>query len=370
MRDPRSPGQLASHGPGTGTPLAPARLPLVSLVVPAYNEAALVLKHVSLLCEYMKTLESRYRWEFLLVDDGSRDGTGDLADTIARERPNVRVIRNRVNQGLGVALRRGFQESRGDFVVTLDLDLSYSPEHIEQLLDALERSGAKVAAASPYARGGRVSHVPWVRRELSRWANRFLSATTKDSPYTLTCMVRGYDGPFLRMLNLRSKGFEINPEIIYKSVVLRAQIEEVPAHLDWKIFKQHERRSSMKILGHIWAVLVSGYLFKPFIFFMLPGFAFMLTTLSSLTWIFVHYPRPDWYAHAPHGLIPRISEALDVAAHDAPNIFFLAIASFLVAVQLLGLGFLALQGKRNFEELFHLNTTIYDALRQKDEHEP
>ena len=243
--------------------------PLVSLVVPAYNEAGILEKHLGALCRHMDTLEDRYRWELILINDGSSDRTGAIAEAFATSRNNIQVLHHVVNFGLGQAFQFAFGRSRGDYVVTLDVDLSYSLEHIDQLLTKIRETRAKIVIASPYMKGGRVSNVPWVRRTLSILANRFLSLTAKNGLSTLTGMVRVYDGRFLRTLNLTSTGMEINPEIIYKAILLRARIEEIPSHLDWHLQNSAgaKRQSSLRVARQVMAVLLSGYLFRPVMFF-------------------------------------------------------------------------------------------------------
>ena len=76
---------------------------------------------------------------------------------------------------------------------------------------------------------------------LSRWANRFLSLATNHSVSTVTGMVRAYDGPFLRSLSLKSMSMEINPEVIYKAMLLNARIDEIPAHLNWELQRRPAR---------------------------------------------------------------------------------------------------------------------------------
>jgi glycosyltransferase involved in cell wall biosynthesis len=236
------PGGVGSEG---GT-FAPSK-PLVSVVVPAFNEAAIVEKNLAALCRYMEGLEDEYRWEIVLVNDGSSDGTGRLGEAFAGTRSNITVLHHPVNFGLGQALKFAFKHCRGEYIVTMDLDLSYSTDHIRRLLTRIRETRAKVVVTSPYMEGGHISNVPWLRRTLSVWANRFLSATAKGSLSTLTGMVRAYDARFLRTLDLRAMGMEINPEIIYKAMMLRARIEEIPAHLDWRLQNAAgpKRKSSM-----------------------------------------------------------------------------------------------------------------------------
>jgi hypothetical protein len=219
--------------------------------------------------------------------------------------------------------------------------------------------------ASPYAEGGRTSNVPWLRRTLSVWANRFLSATAERGLSTLTGMVRVYDARFVRTLNLRSMGMEINPEVIYKAMLLRARIDEVPAHLDWH--RQNaagpRRRSSMRVLGHVVSTLLSGFLFTPFMFFVIPGFALLLFSLYVNAWMLHHFvteyqnfPQVTWF-------FSRASAAVAAAYQQAPHTFFVGLMSLTLAVQFISLGILALQSKRYFEEIFHLGTTIYRCAR-------
>jgi glycosyltransferase involved in cell wall biosynthesis len=155
--------------------------PLVSLVVAAYNEETIMMRNSTLLCEYMESLEDQYSWEMIIVNDGSTDQTGDLAEAFAWGRENIRVFHHAVNFGLGQALRTAFNQCRGDYVVTMDMDLSYSPDHIESLLYTIGETKADVVIASPYMKGGKTSNVPLKRLLLSKCANRFLSFHARDN---------------------------------------------------------------------------------------------------------------------------------------------------------------------------------------------
>ena len=94
---------------------APAQAkPFVSIVIPAYNEASIVEKNLAKLCEYMESLENEYRWELIVVNDGSTDETGELAEAFARSRDNVHVLHHIVNFRLGQAIRFAFNHLKGD----------------------------------------------------------------------------------------------------------------------------------------------------------------------------------------------------------------------------------------------------------------
>src|SRR5437762_6410938 len=128
-----------SAGPATaGGERAPSR-PLVSVVVPAYNEAALIEANLAALYGYMESLEDEYRWEIVVVDDGSTDQTGALAEAFSRGRKNVRVLRHVVNFGAGKAFKFAFNHCRGESFVTMDIDISYFSDHIHRLLTQIRK---------------------------------------------------------------------------------------------------------------------------------------------------------------------------------------------------------------------------------------
>jgi glycosyltransferase involved in cell wall biosynthesis len=342
--------------------------PLVSLVVSAYNEAALLQQNLSRLCQYMKLLENEYRWEIIFINDGSTDQTGELAEAFARTRDNMHVFHHMTNFGVGQAFKLAFEHCRGDYIVTLDLDLSYSPDHIRKLLTKIREARASIVVASPYMRGGTVSNVPWLRRILSVCANRFLARTARGSLSTLTSMVRAYDGKFLKSLSLRSSGMEINPEVIYKGMLLRARIEEIPAHLNWEHQKAEgiKRRSSMKVLRHTMAVVLSGFLFRPVMFFIVPGFALLLFAAYVNAWMFIHFL--EQYQNLPQytSFFSRASAAVGAAYSQSPHTFIVGLLSSMLGIQVLSLGILALQSKSYFEEIFHLGASIHKLAREKN----
>jgi glycosyltransferase involved in cell wall biosynthesis len=333
--------------------------PLVTVLLPAFNESAILEENVGVLRRYLAGLRDRFRFELLIVNDGSRDDTGEIAEQLAQRHPEIRVLHHPRNFGLGQAFKTGFAHSSGDYVVTLDIDLSYGPEHVTALLDRIVATRSKLVLASPYMKGGRITNVPWLRRQLSIWANRFLGLFAHGNLSTLTAMTRAYDGPFIRALALRATGMEVMPETIYKSMIMRARIEQIPAHLDWsrQIAAGPRRKSSMRIVRHMFATLLSGFIFRPFMFFIAPGLALLAFSLYVNTWMVMHFF--DALATVPDGgFSARAAAAVADAYAQYPHTFIVGLLSLMLAVQLVSLGILALQSKSYFEEIFHLGITL------------
>jgi hypothetical protein len=197
---------------------------------------------------------------------------------------------------------------------------------------------------------GKVSNIPWLRYTLSKWANRFLSYLSNCPVKTLTGMVRGYDGPFIRNLSLRSSGSEINPEILYKAAILDKKIEEIPAHLCW-LGKETKSRSKLKIFRHTSNTILSGFLIKPFLFFIFPGLFVLLFALYTNFWMVIHY-------FEEYAKIQDLTEAFKVAYNLYPHTFIISFLSLMLSIQLISTGLHSLQSKYYFEELFSLGTKI------------
>ncbi len=137
---------------------------MISVVVPTYNESASLPQ----LVERLASVLAGRQWELVVVDDGSPDGTADLAESLAGARP-VRVVRRPSKAGLASAVLAGFAVARGDVLVVMDADLSHPPEVVPALTDAID-DGADLAIGSRYVPGGAIRDWPLTRRAVSRVA--------------------------------------------------------------------------------------------------------------------------------------------------------------------------------------------------------
>ncbi len=166
-----------------------AERPYLSAVVPAYNE---VENLPALVAELRAALDATQRhWELLLVDDGSRDGTGEAMERERVADARIRVLRLESNAGQSAALAAGLARARGDVVVTLDADLQNDPADIPALLVALE-----LADVVSGVRAER--HDSWIRRVSSRVANATRRAALGDSVTDIGCSLKAYRREALR----------------------------------------------------------------------------------------------------------------------------------------------------------------------------
>jgi len=342
----------------------------VSIVIPGYNEEAIVVQHLTTICDYMARFYKEYNWELIFINDGSCDKTGFLADEFAKTNSKIKVVHHTINLNLGNALKTGFAHAKGNYTITLDLDLSYAPYHIGKLLETLESTQADIVIASPYMKGGKVTAVPFIRLIMSKVVNGFMRLAAQEKLHTYTGMVRGYRTDFLKNLNLKTKDFEINPEILYKAMILRARIIEIPAHLDWSEQNRLgvKRTSSMKIIKTFFSGLMAGFIFRPYIFFISVGFILFLVAFYIIGWIFINtFQKMSTIQIDPVFFDDRFSKALGLVFNQRPHAFFIGGITLLAAIQILSLGFISLQQKRYYEEIFHISTSIFKKVKIKEE---
>ncbi len=331
--------------------------PFLTIVLPCYNEEVILQANTLVIIDYLKNKNLKYRWEIIIVDDGSKDRTGIIADDFEKQYDNVRVIHHPTNLNLGNALKTGFRNAKGDIIVVMDIDLSYSIDHIEKMVDKLVETSSDIVMASPYMPGGKVTDVPFTRIIMSRWVNRFMRIAAQDKYYTYTGMVRAYRKDFINTVNLKTKDYEINPEILYKAMILRARIIEIPAHLNWTEQNKYKgkRVSSIRMLRGFFSGIMSSFIFRPYIFFLAIGAFLMLLSMYELVWLL-----GDTLSHLSQQIkIERsFSASLALQFRKNPQSFIVGGITFIAAIQFLSLGFLSLQSKRYFEELFHLGTSF------------
>ena len=346
--------------------------PLITILLPAYNEAAIIEKNIEKIRNHLISLENKYNWEIVIINDGSKDETGPIADKIAAGDERISVYHHPVNLNLGRALQTGFKLAKGACIVVIDIDLSYSADHIEKMADTLFETCADVVIASPYMKGGKVTAVPFMRAIMSRFVNRFMRMASQEKFYTFTGMVRAYNAKFIQTLNLKTKDYEINPEIIYKAMILRAIVIEIPAHLDWSELNKikGQRTSSMRIIRGVFSGMMTGFIFRPYIFFMGLGSFLFLISLYIIVWLLIHtFTIMPELVIEPEFFDDRFSYAVSEVYEERPHAFFVGGFTLLLAIQFFSLGFLSLQSKRYFEELFHFNTNISKKLNQRGKEE-
>jgi dolichol-phosphate mannosyltransferase len=192
---------------------------VLSVIVPTYNEAG----SLPLLVERLASAFSGGdAWELVVVDDGSPDGTADIATRLSATNP-VWVVRRAGKAGLASAVIAGFKEARGDVLVVMDADLSHPPEVVPKLIEAIA-AGADLAVGSRYVRGGGTMDWPLRRRVVSRVACLLgnVLVPVRDATSGFFAVRRSaIDG-----VRLNAIGFKIGFEVIARSRAKR--IVEVP----------------------------------------------------------------------------------------------------------------------------------------------
>jgi dolichol-phosphate mannosyltransferase len=229
--------------------------PLV--VLPTYDEA----ENVATVLERIRAAVPGAR--VLVVDDGSPDGTADLAEQAGERLGAVDVLRREAKSGLGSAYRAGFRwglDQGHDVLVEMDADLSHDPDDLPALLAAVDH-GAELAIGSRYVPGGSIPDWSWHRRMLSRWGNRYAAGMLGLAVNDATAGFRAYRSTTLEAIDLDgvvADGYGFQIEMTYEVVGLGGRIVEVPISFSDRLRGESKMSSRIVVeaLGLVtwWAV--------------------------------------------------------------------------------------------------------------------
>jgi dolichol-phosphate mannosyltransferase len=197
------------------------------LVLPTYQEAENLVEVLD------RVRAASPDTHVLVVDDGSPDGTADLAEQHAEVVGDVEVLRRPEKSGLGSAYRDGFRWGldRGfDVLLEMDSDLSHDPGALPSLLGAVEL-GADLVIGSRYVPGGSIPNWSWHRRALSRWGNRYAAGVLGLAVNDSTAGFRAYRATTLKQIELdriTADGYGFQIEMTYEVVRRGGKVVEVP----------------------------------------------------------------------------------------------------------------------------------------------
>ena len=230
--------------------------PDLSIIIPAYNEAALIAGTLDGLQTYLSARPEKF--EIIVVDDGSQDETvAAIQAWKNRSGTDLRVLINQKNMGKGFAVRRGVLESRGLYLIFIDADLPYELYAIDDFLKALH-SGCDLAIGSRVLPGSEVRGVPALRYAAGQVFSWMVQAVLFRGLPDTQCGFKSFKSAaakeIFRRLTIGGFGFDV--EMLFVARKLKFAIEPVAVHM---IEHRHRSRvrlfvDSLKMFGNLFMV--------------------------------------------------------------------------------------------------------------------
>ena len=222
------------------------RDPLLTVVMPVFNELATVEEVIR------RVVALPVRLQLVVVDDCSTDGTSELLARLEAEL-GFTLLRQSTNQGKGAALRRGFEQVRGDLVVIQDADLEYSPEELPELTSLICEGRADVVYGSRFLGRHRVF---MFTHYLGNLALTFMTNVLYNTMLTdMETCYKVMRAEVLRSMRLESNGFGIEPELTAKIFKRRYRVYEVPISYDGRGYDEGKKIGWRDGVVAVWVLL-------------------------------------------------------------------------------------------------------------------
>jgi glycosyltransferase involved in cell wall biosynthesis len=223
--------------------------PALSLVFPVFDEVA----NLGELIETAQQIAGRLTrdFEIVLVDDGSRDGSGELIDAFCARDARIRSLRHECNIGYGAALRSGLRYARGELVFFSDADLQFDLSEIEKLLEHSDRFD--IVAGYRESRSD-----PWPRKLLAFGWGRIVGALFDVRVRDIDCAFKLFHRRVIEAIPIASIGAFVNTEILVRAGAAGYRVHQVPvSHRR----RQHGEQSGAhpRVIGHAVREMIALY---------------------------------------------------------------------------------------------------------------
>jgi len=269
----------------------------ISIIIPTYNEEG----NISPLVKRVHRALSGYDYELLLVDDDSKDGTVEVASSLASRYP-LKVVSRRGKRGLATAVVKGLKAASGEIIGVMDADLQHPPEVIPDMIKAIQ-GGADMAVASRYVEGGGCPHWGLSRRVISRVA-LLVAHLLLPSTRRVKDPLSGFF--FFRRRNitpskLRPIGYKISLEIMLVGGFKR--LVEVPYVFEDRSAGKSKLRPRQHIdyLRHVLSLMFRTGELKRFLKFCLVGISGIIGN-QGLLWVLTDFAGLRYYVSALFGI--------------------------------------------------------------------
>lgn len=246
---------MPSAAPSPSPTAAVPASPRIWIIVPTYNER----DNLGPISEAI--LATVPQANLLFVDDGSPDGTGELADELARQHPNIAVLHRQAKQGLGRAYVAAFRDvlARGaDVVVQIDADFSHPVRFLPALLEPLAADRADLVLGSRYVKGGHIPRWNLLRRLVSRGGSLFAGIVLLMPYRDLTGGFKAFRGAVLRAIDLdhlHAGGYAFQIETTFQARLAGARIVEIPITFEER--RAGESKMSMAIFTEAFRLVLA-----------------------------------------------------------------------------------------------------------------
>jgi len=207
----------------------------LSIIIPVYNEKETILKLLSSLRE----IKFPCLTEIIIIDDGSTDGTDQILKSLSF--PDLKVIFQKENYGKGAALRRGFKEAQGDLIAIQDADLEYNPQDLSKLVQIILKGKSEIVYGSRFLRLSKSQ----IRYPIFYLGNKLISflfflfyGVKITDPWT---GYKVFKKSFLKDLNLKSSGFDLELELTAKFLRRGYKILEFPISYQSRSYQEGKK---------------------------------------------------------------------------------------------------------------------------------
>lgn len=203
-------------------------IPYLSIVIPAYNEEAVIEKTLREVVGYLEGKSLSY--EIIVVCDGCKDNTASIAEGFVKVNDRISVIDRKTNMGKGFSVKEGCLNAKGEYVIFTDADLSTPIEEVEKLLKWLKDS-YNIAIGSRGLKESDIKiHQPWYRETMGKIFNLFVQILVMRGIKDSQCGFKGFKKEVAQKIFRKQtiNGFSFDVEILYIARKFGYRIKEVP----------------------------------------------------------------------------------------------------------------------------------------------